>query len=186
MNHLPNARFLLFLAALSSALANPTLYSPDSPPRAALIEISTPDSTGHVTFTGAPGAVAPAQAVFLVTLETGHAATTTSAADGSFSAALFAPPGTSVIIKSFPPTLFYGQPPFSSVEPNFLLGPAGTILRIPDAAGSSPGVPFSGAGVVGGGQPNTPNPFGFPAWTMNKNRNAPSPAGHAPGHPWRR
>src|ERR1700676_3399813 len=151
MRCLRNAPLALLLVTLSAAAATPGLYSPDSPPRASLIGISAPDSSGHVTITGAPGAVAAGQVVFFVTLETGHAAYTNSAADGSFSATLFAPAGTSVLVKAFPPAELYGAAPFSNVEPNFLLGPSGTILRVPDSSSVGPGVPFSGAGAVGGG-----------------------------------
>ena len=39
--------------------AQAVAFVPDSPPRASLIQVSTPDATGNVTITGAPGAASP-------------------------------------------------------------------------------------------------------------------------------
>ena len=70
---------------------------PDVPPRASLIQVSTPNVAGEVTVTGAPGAVFPGGVVVLVTLDTGHASQILAGSDGSFSGSLFASAGTSIL-----------------------------------------------------------------------------------------
>ena len=78
---------------------HPMPFVPDDPPKAALISISPPTADGEVTLTGAAGSVAPGSAVVAITLDTGHFTTAQATADGSFTATLFAPAGTSVLIK---------------------------------------------------------------------------------------
>jgi YVTN family beta-propeller protein len=74
---------------------------PDIPPVAALISVGAPDAeSGKSVVTGAPGAVRPGSSVILVTLETGNTNLVTAGPDGSFRAPLFAPPGTTVMVKA--------------------------------------------------------------------------------------
>lgn len=80
----------------------PRRYVPDDPPRAAKISVSTPDQRGQAILRGSAGAVAPSHFVILVNTDTGDVALTEAGADGSFEATLFAPAGTSVLIKSDP------------------------------------------------------------------------------------
>ena len=81
---------------------DPIPFVPDDPPKAALISIADPTAAGEVTVTGAAGSVAPQSVVVAFTLETGHFTTAQATADGSFTATLFAPAGTSVFIKADP------------------------------------------------------------------------------------
>jgi hypothetical protein len=75
---------------------------PNDPPRASLIEVSSPDGNGDVTVRGSAAAVAPGALLILLTLDTGHAVTSRAGDDGSFSASIFAPAGSSILIKSDP------------------------------------------------------------------------------------
>ena len=77
-------------------------FVPDDPPKAALISISAPTAAGEVTLSGAAGSVTPGSAIFAITLETGHFTTAQATDSGSFTATLFAPAGTSVLIKADP------------------------------------------------------------------------------------
>ena len=137
----------------------PMPFVPDDPPQAALISVSSPTVDGEVTLTGATGAVAPHSAVVAFTLETGHFTTAQAAADGSFTATLFAPAGTSVLIKADPfgssvaeflPTAGDGGDKIllssggqgGHLYP--LAGLPGTILRVADPPGA--GIPIGGAG----------------------------------------
>jgi len=137
----------------------PMPFVPDDPPQAALINVSSPTADGEVTLTGATGAVAPLSAVVAFTLETGHFTTAQAAADGSFTATLFAPAGTSVLIKADPfgssvaeffPTAGDGGDKIllsnggqgGHLYP--LAGLPGTILRVVDPPGM--GIPIGGAG----------------------------------------
>src|SRR5205807_3909099 len=63
---------------------------PDSPPRASLITVSTPDASGSVLVTGAAGAVPGGSTIALVTLDTGHFAKVVAASNGSFIGSIFA------------------------------------------------------------------------------------------------
>jgi len=113
----------------------------DAPPRLSLIRVSTPTPEGAVTVTGAPGAVSAGNLIALVTLDTGHFVTTRSAADGSFSQAIFAPAGTSILVKDFKGANFVNV---FSIERW-----PGAILRVPDSTASEPALAFAGAGLTG-------------------------------------
>ena len=80
----------------------PMPFVPDDPPKAALISISPPTADGEVTVTGSAGSVAPNSSVVAITLETGHFTSAQATANGSFTATLLAPPGTSILVKADP------------------------------------------------------------------------------------
>ena len=127
----------------------PTPFVADDPPKAALISISSPTETGEVTLRGVAGSVAPESAVFVATLETGHFATTHATSSGSFTVPLFAPAGTSVLIKADPFGTSVAQ--FVNSDPKDpddegLSALPGTILRVADPPGA--GIPISGAGLI--------------------------------------
>ena len=165
---------------------DPTPFVPDDPPKAALISISTPTAAGEVTVTGAAGSVAPQSTVVAATLETGHFTTAQATASGSFTATLFAPAGTSVLIKADPDGVavrrFLTTPGraniilFSNGEQGgdtpALAGLSGTILRVPDPPGA--GVQIGGAGRK--------DSESLPAWTFHGSINTQT---LAPGGPLR-
>ena len=133
----------------------PSSFLPDDPPRASLIDISTPDSASQVTLTGNPGSVPPNGFVILVTLDTGHFTWRQSSEDGSFEASLFAPAGTSVLVKADPvgSTLRRTLQEAESGGEGSLAPLSGTIVRVPypQVSGSGSSIDFSGAGLVGVG-----------------------------------
>ena len=140
-------------------------FVPDDPPKAALISISPPTADGEVTLTGAAGSVTPGSAVVVITLDTGHFTTTQATDSGSFSATLFAPAGTSVLIKADPVgtnvaqflDLFFNTDVEIPTDHETKL-PAlpGTILRVADPPGA--GIPIGGAGRRDNSS--------LPAWTF--------------------
>ena len=143
----------------------PMPFVPDDPPKAARISISSPTGDGEVTLRGAAGSVAPNSAVVAITLETGHFTTAQATASGSFTATLFAPAGTSVLIKADP----FGTNIARFVAPTDLLHPEvslsalpGTILRVADPPGTAPSV--GGAGWT--------SSEGLPVWTFHGALNA--------------
>ena len=154
---------------------DPTPFVPDDPPKAALISISPPAATGEVTLTGAAGAVAPQSTVVAVTLDTGHFTTAQATADGSFTATLFAPAGTSVLIKADPDGASVRQFLHEEVDADDILfstgerggnrrglfPPPGTILRVADPPGA--GISVGGAGRR--------EPASLPAWTFRGSLN---------------
>ena len=140
----------------------PMPFVPDEPPKAALISISPPTAEGEVTLRGAAGSVAPESTVFVTTLNTGHFATTQARADGSFTATLFAPAGTSILIKADPFGITVARfldefPKSEEPSPTILSAFPSTILRVVDSPGS--GIPISGAGKIDWDR--------FPAWTFH-------------------
>ena len=128
----------------------PTPFVADDPPKAALISISSPTAVGEVTLSGAAGSVAPNSAVVTVTLNTGHFTTVQATASGSFTATLFAPAGTSVLIKADPFGASVAE--FLANDLNqgggepveYISALPGTILRVADSPGA--GIPIGGAG----------------------------------------
>ena len=154
---------------------DPKPFVPDDPPKAAPLSISSPTATGEVMLSGAAGAVAPESTVFLVTLDTGHFTTAQATASGSFTATLFAPAGTSVLIKADPFGTTVAE--FAESDPDDLdlgrlIGLPSTILRVADPSGM--GIPISGAGKV--------DPYRLPAWTFHGSLSTHT---FAPGDPLR-
>jgi hypothetical protein len=72
---------------------------PTTPPRASLITIGTSDLDGNATVTGAAGAVEPLSAVMIVNLSSRNIITATADLTGAFEAVLYAPPGSSLMVK---------------------------------------------------------------------------------------
>ena len=145
---------------------DPTPFVPDDPPKAALISISPPTADGEVTLTGAAGSVTPESAIVAVTLDTGHITTAQATASGSFTATLFAPAGTSILVKADPfgtnVTRFVNSERFVNGDlddnpTSNLSALPGTILRVADPPGT--GIPISGAGKVEFER--------LPAWTFH-------------------
>jgi hypothetical protein len=96
--------------------------------------------------------VLPGSRVFLVTLNTGHSVDVVAAADGSFSATLFAPPGVSVLVKAGPPSALINNP-------LFLLCMPGTIIGSAEPPVNSSSLRVAGAGLTAN--------FSRPAWTFD-------------------
>lgn len=153
---------LLVLGLRVEAETQGFLFVPDTPPLAALIQVSAPNAVGDVTVVGAPGAVPGQSSVMLVTLDTGHFAHTQAAADGSFSASLFAPTGTSILVKADPGGVILRKA-LDEIQlggEGALAAAPGTIVRVADPAASAAGIPFGGAGLAEFGQ------IRLPAWTF--------------------
>jgi hypothetical protein len=136
----------LLTAADVRAGDTPTpLFVPDVPPIASLIQVSTPNSAGNVTVTGAPGAVPSGSVVGLVTMETGQFVSVHAGTDGSFTGSTFAPAGTSILVKADPTGESIAHLT-SGVEKAYWLSPLpGTILRVADPPPTGSGVPAAGA-----------------------------------------
>ena len=144
----------------------PMPFVPDDPPKAALISISSPTTDGEVTLSGAAGSVAPHSAVVAITLETGHFTTAQATANGSFTATLFAPAGTSVLIQADPFGTSVAQlldrDPDVDRDSSIAALP-GTILRVAEPPGA--GIPIGGAGRTNSRRRE------LPAWTFSGSTN---------------
>lgn len=120
---------------------------PYDPPDAAKITFSPVDDLGEATVSGAAGAALPLAHVLLVNLNTNHQAHTTTGADGSFSARIYAPPGSAVMIKHGPPSERWHDVDQGVAEG---LNPfPGTIINLPHTHSAGAGqVPFAGVGAM--------------------------------------
>ena len=122
------------------------------PPIAALITVGQPDADGYTLVTGGAGSVAPEALVAISDLETTVTEFLQAEADGSFSATVLAPPGSTVQIKhaTLHAPLNEALGP-GGVELAFpwLNGSPGTILPVPlNHSGSGGSTPFGLAGLV--------------------------------------
>ena len=157
----------------------PMPFVPDDPPKATLISISSPTADGEVTLTGAAGAVTPGSTVFLATLDTGHFTTAQATDEGSFTATLFAPAGTSILVKADPLGANVARFLYLLLETDLaaeqeLSALPGTILRVADPSGA--GIPTGGAGRT------HHEALSLPAWTFRGSINTQT---LAPGDPLR-
>ena len=127
-----------------------------SPPNVNKITISSPNADGYATVTGASGALPGNVAVAIVNQNTRNVITTDSDSAGAFAATLFAPPGSSLLIKYSP------NPDLIDVLWEQALNPGGDFSYINPLPGASiyvPGVnpgtagqPFHSAGYFGPGE----------------------------------
>ncbi len=104
-----------------------------APPIASKISVSAADAEGMATVSGSAGATEGLTAVAVANLFTNHFVTTVSHRDGSFSVAIFAPPGAVLEIKHDPLGRFI---PKTAGTNNMFEGAAGTLLYVPAAAGT--------------------------------------------------
>jgi hypothetical protein len=89
-------------AVTVTLLREPEPPFPTEPPRAELIIIGPPDADGMANIVGAAGAVEPLSQVILVNLHSNNVGVTTSDASGGFRSRVFAPPGSTVLVKYDP------------------------------------------------------------------------------------
>lgn len=141
-------------------------FVPDVPPRAARIAATVPAANGDVTVNGRSGAVRPRSWVHLVTLDTGHVKTVRALGDGSFSGAIFAPRGGTILIKTDPLGITLGKVATEATavtmrsSVNSMAGLPGTMVRVPDPAPVTGQIRFGGGGVVSFAG------TGLPPWTF--------------------
>lgn len=126
------------------------------PPIAALIAVGQPDSLGFTQITGAPGSVLPDAIVAVACLDTATVKFFQAQSDGSFSATIYAPPGTAIEIKHVYPFVDLSEIEATftgtisgDIMVNWMNATPGVILRVPlNATGQGGGIPFGFAGTV--------------------------------------
>lgn len=143
---------------------------PREPPRADLIGFGPLNGLGEATVTGAPGAVLPSAHVLVINLDSAHKDHVISEADGSFSAQIFAPPGSNVMVKHGPDHTFWHIDPWEGIElgsKGFLtVFPSTTIYRLPEH-GAGPGeLPFAAVGGIDIDSESITRAVGA-AWSLN-------------------
>ena len=152
---------------------------PYEPPDVSRISFGPVDKLGEASVSGSAGAVLPFAHVLLVNLNSAHQASAVSEADGSFSAKIFAPPGSDVMIKHGPPMEGRWRDLDVGVAEGVNPFP-GTIIHIPHAHAREGGeMPFA---AVGGIEINaddvgsTVNYVGA-AWAITGTLERPTPSG---------
>jgi hypothetical protein len=146
----------------------PTHPIPYEPPDAMRITIGLPDDLGEATVTGAAGAVLPLAHVLLVNLNSIHQAHAISNADGGFTAQIYAPPGSAIMIKHGPPM----DSSWSDLDVGVSegLNPfPGTIINVPHThTGDQYELPFAAAGAIDhyADDPNTTLNYVGSAWAI--------------------
>lgn len=119
---------------------------PEAPPDLTRISVGPPDDLGEAVIAGAAGAVEGLAHVVLVNLDGLQQAHAVSAGDGSFTARLFAPAGSAVLVKHGAEPLVHWHSVASGVSMDLSWFP-GSIVHVPfDATPSGGRLPFA---VVG-------------------------------------
>ena len=128
------------------------------PPRADKIHVSNPDADGYATVEGEPGSVDSGALVWVQNLDARNVTVVTADAEGGFSAKLFCPPGSSLMVKHDPQgdhirriwnEIQAGHSPGDLADITTLWG---TIIPVaPPAEGTSLAQPFSVVGSLRSG-----------------------------------
>jgi len=150
---------------LSTVYVHPIPYDP---PDASRIAIGPSDDLGEASVSGAAGAVLPLAQVFLVNLNSGHQSQAISAADGSFTARIYAPPGSAVMVKHGPASYRWND---LDVGVSEMINPfPGTVINVPHThTGAGSGLPFAAAGAIDLhiDDPNTTRNYAGAAWAVS-------------------
>ncbi len=140
---------------------------PIEPPDATKIVVSPPDDLGEAEINGTPGSALPLAQILLVNLNSTHQAQAISADDGSFSTQIFAPPGSSIMIKHGPASYRWADLDVGISEG---VNPfPGTIIQVPYThATESYQLPFASAGAIDYwvDDPNTTLNYVGSAWSI--------------------
>ncbi len=148
---------------------------PTTPPDASQITVGEPDDEGYATVVGAPGAVEPLSAVAVVNLSARTPMTTTADASGAFTTTLYAPPGSSLLVKYDPdgervPQLWRDAFVDPLVDGDYMNPLPGTILRAAaPPAGDGAARAFRDVGFLGGAEER-----GWAGWAISGTLQAPS------------
>ncbi|MBM4464661.1 MAG: hypothetical protein FJ014_03690 [Chloroflexi bacterium] len=121
---------------------NPTI---SYPPDVSKITIGPPDGLGEALVTGAPGAVVPTGHIMLTNLSSWHRINAVSSPDGSFSARIYAPPGSALYIQH---GSLQWLSRLATTSEAYEVYP-GTLINLPHTHSAPPGTtPFAAAGAV--------------------------------------
>ena len=177
---------LLALASAAGPGAANASY-PTTPPRADLITVGAPDAEGYASVHAAAGAVPPRARVVLVNLDARNLVVASADATGAFSARLFAPPGTSLLVK-YDPTGEAIDLLWQRSQPGPTTGDFSYVNPLPGATIPVGVRPWGGGNAqafqaVGGFQNETAHTWA--GWWISGTLSVPA-AGAGPGLPIRR
>ena len=121
---------------------------PSDPPVASKIHFGPLSDLGESAVTGDPGAVLPSANVLLINLETTHQDFVMSEPDGSFSAKIFSPPGSNIMVKHGPDHKVWTNTAEGAVEPGYAIFPSTTIYRPFENTSDPDSLSFASAGAM--------------------------------------
>lgn len=129
---------------LNDEFENPIPYEPID---ASKITIGAIDNLGEASVTGDPGTLPPFERVLIVNLRSSHQAYATAEIDGSFTAKIYAPPGSEIMLKHGP-----DGPRWYGIEKGVSEGYnpfPGTIIHVPHThMGDEYALPFAAVGAI--------------------------------------
>ena len=120
---------------------------PYDPPDASKITIGPVDDLGEASVVGGAGAALSLHNVLLVNLNSGHQAHTISEEDGSFTAQIYAPPGSAIMVKHGPSGWRWAE---LDVGVSEMINPfPGTIINVVyDHSVEGAELPFAATGAI--------------------------------------
>ncbi len=121
---------------------------PSDPPDASKITFGPLNDLGESVVTGTAGAVLPLDHVLLINLDTTHQNYVTATVDGSFSAKIFAPPGSNIMVKHGPDHKYWMNTSQGAVEPGYPIFPSTTIYRPFPHTSDPEALSFASAGAM--------------------------------------
>ncbi|MDT8306279.1 MAG: hypothetical protein RRC07_10105 [Anaerolineae bacterium] len=146
-------------AGTTSAQGAELASLPETPPDASKLSVGDPNAEGIATVSGEPGAVPGEAYVAVVNLSSRNVAITTAGTNGSFDTSLFAPPGSTLMVKYdlegwrveklWADSHLETAPDLSYMNPL----PGTMIMAGSPAPSTGSDVPFLSAGSLGEGKP---------------------------------
>lgn len=130
-----------------------TSAPPETPPDASKIAVGSQNTDGYSVITGAAGTVPANVGVAIINLSTRNVITTTADSSGGFHATIFAPPGSSLLIKYSSETdlidLLWDHALNPGGDFSYMNPLPGTTIFVPGQNPGGGGTPFHSAGYFG-------------------------------------
>jgi hypothetical protein len=129
---------------------------PTIPPDASKITVNPPNADGYSVITGAAGTVPGNVGVAIINLSTRNVITATANSNGGFQATIFAPPGSTLLVKYSPDidliNLLWDHALNPGGDFSYMNPLPGTTIFVPGSNPGTPGMPFHSAGFFGPGE----------------------------------
>jgi hypothetical protein len=144
------------IPSITESSSEASTAPPTAPPKANKITVSSPDADGYATVTGIAGAVPGNAGVAIINLNTRNVITENADSSGAFNAALFAPPGSFLLIKYSLNTDLIELLWQHALDPggdfSYMNPLPGTTIFVPGPSPGGSGKPFHSAGFFGPGE----------------------------------
>jgi hypothetical protein len=143
-------------SSVTESLTETASAPPVAPPDTSKITVNPPNIDGYAVVSGAAGAVPGNVSVAIINQSTRNVITTTANGTGGFTATIFSPSGSSLLIKYSPdpsPIELLWQHAFNPGGDFIYMNPLpGTTVFVPGPNPGAPGMPYHSAGYFGPGE----------------------------------